>query len=99
MAPADSLSGPRAQWGCAGRRYERLGLQGWVQGEARAPEGNQLAGRPCCQDSPAASLGCGPGACGSVAAAWAGPAGRGHLGRGGEEGPAAREGRDAKGSI
>lgn len=29
--------------GLRGEALKRLGLQGWVQGEARAPEGNQLA--------------------------------------------------------
>ena len=28
--------------GLRGEALKRLGLQGWVQGEARAPEGNQM---------------------------------------------------------
>lgn len=104
MAPADSLSGLRAARGgrvgaAGGSGYSR-GRGGGPRGGGEAgrrsdPEGNQLAVPLSGVPHRRRPGECGPRASGSLAAAWAGPAGRGQLGRGGEEGPF-REGRDRR---
>lgn len=104
MTPADSLSGlgvrglrdlPEPEYPL-GEALRRLGLQppGWGrEAGAATPEGNQLAIRLSVR---------GPRACGWVAVAWAGPAGRAGLlrrGGGAEEARRAttdRQGRDRR---